>query len=118
LDPDGSSFTVTDATGAKVGSGMVDLSVADRNVLAGRVAITRPGLYAVKWTSLSTDGDTETGAFRFSVGTIPPPGADGSPNTSVASSPTVDWRRLLGTLLGTLFLFVGAAILARRPAPR
>ena len=114
LDLDGSSFTVTDAAGGKVGSGTVDMSVAGRNVLAGRVAITRPGLYAVKWTSLSTDGDNETGAFSFSVGTIPPPGAEQPPDTSVASSPMVDLRPLLGAVL----LLLGAVILARRPTRR
>jgi methionine-rich copper-binding protein CopC len=65
LDPDGSSFTVTDATGAQVGSGTVDLNVADRNIMRGTVAITKPGTYRVAWTSLSLDGDQLRGTVTF-----------------------------------------------------
>jgi len=119
LDPDGSRFTVTDAAGGRVGIGTVDLSVADRNVLAGTVAIGRPGLYTVRWTSLSTDGDGETGTFSFGVRinqAVPTtPGGGSSADTSVAPRPTHSWSLLL---LGALLLLAGAATLARRLALR
>src|SRR5215210_4926456 len=39
LDPDLSSFKVTHAEGNEMGSGEVDLTIADRNVLSGTVSI-------------------------------------------------------------------------------
>jgi methionine-rich copper-binding protein CopC len=56
LDPDGSSFTVEDHHGEVVGEGVVDLDVADRNVMAGTVSISEPGVYTVEWTVLGADG--------------------------------------------------------------
>ena len=40
LEPDGSGFTVTDHHDDEVGSGTLDLDVADRNILAGGVSIS------------------------------------------------------------------------------
>ena len=73
LDPDGSSFTVTDPTGAQVGTGKVDLNVAARNILRGNVSITRPGNYRVAWTSLSLDGDQLKGTVTFGYRSSSPP---------------------------------------------
>lgn len=119
IQPGGSSFTVTDAAGTKVGSGTADLTVADRNVLEGKVTITRPGIYTVKWTSLSIDGDTVTGAFSFGFkasALIPAvTGGEESPNTSVALRAT-DPSPL--ALLGALLLLGGTGISARRVALR
>ena len=56
VDPDHSSFTVTDADGNEVGSGEVDLTVADRNVLRGDVTISDPGVYTVNYTVAGVDG--------------------------------------------------------------
>src|SRR4026207_54652 len=42
LDPDLGSFTVTGPGSATVGSGEVDLTVADRNVMIGSVTTTAP----------------------------------------------------------------------------
>ena len=47
LDPDHSTFTVADADGNEVGSGEVDLTVADRNVMHGDGTISDPGVYTV-----------------------------------------------------------------------
>lgn len=119
INSDGSSFTVTDAAGARVGTGTADLTVADRNVLTGKVTITQPGIYTVKWTSLSTDGDAVTGAFSFGFKaneTIPAAtGAEEAPDTSMALRPTVPSPP---ALLGALLLLGGAAMLARRAALR
>ena len=65
IDPDGSSFKVTDSADAVVGTGESDLTVADRNVLRGDVTISEPGLYTVAWRALSIDGDETTGSFTF-----------------------------------------------------
>jgi len=71
LSPDGSGFTLTDAGGAEIGHGEVDLSVADRNVLRGAVSIRRDGPYEVVWQAVSIDGHAEEGTISFRVGPIP-----------------------------------------------
>jgi copper resistance protein C len=76
LDPDHSSFTVTDAGGNEVGSGEVDLTVADRNVLRGEVTIADPGVYLVSFTVAGVDGHEIEGTFSFGFNTdeaIPEP---------------------------------------------
>ena len=65
LDPDGSAFDVTDAAGNEVGRGEVDLDVADRNVLAGHVTISDPGLHTVAWSVISSDGHEASGSYTF-----------------------------------------------------
>ncbi len=65
LDPDHSSFTVTDADGTEVGSGEVDLTVADRNVLRGDVSISEPGVYTVSYAVAGVDGHEIEGTFSF-----------------------------------------------------
>src|SRR6188472_2344951 len=47
LDPDGSAFTVTGPGGGVIGSGEVDLGVADRNVMRGAVDPDGDGIYQV-----------------------------------------------------------------------
>ena len=68
LDPQGSGFTVSDPDGDEVGSGTVDLQVADRNVLRGSIAGTARGTYTISWTAVAADGHEETGTLHFSVG--------------------------------------------------
>jgi copper resistance protein C len=83
LNPDGSGFVVTDADGTEVGTGEVDLDVAERNEIRGAVDISEPGDYTVGWTSSADDGHPEEGTFSFSV--VNPDGAGGSrgtPNTA------------------------------------
>lgn len=65
LDPDLSSFTVTDADGNEVGNGEVDLTVADRNVMTGPVDITDPGVYTVSYSVAGVDGHEIEGSFSF-----------------------------------------------------
>lgn len=81
IDPEGSGFAVVDANGGEVGSGDVDLAVADRNAMRGAVSIEGDGMYEVRWTAISSDGHTEQGAFFFSVGAEP------APNTALPPSP-------------------------------
>ncbi len=108
LDPEGSGFVVTDANGTEVGTGAVDLEVAERNEMRGAVDITGPGEYTVSWTSAAADGHPEEGSFTFSVAAPDEsPGSGETPDTaasasSVPSAPVViGWALLaLGVLLG------------------
>jgi methionine-rich copper-binding protein CopC len=89
LDPDHSSFTVTDAGGNEVGAGEVDLTVADRNVLRGEVTIADPGVYTVGFTATGRDGHAIDGTFSFGFNTdqaIPEPTGgehDDGPDTAM-----------------------------------
>lgn len=87
LDPENSHFVVTDAGGAEVGTGEVDLDVAERNEMRGAVDITEPGDYTVAWTSAAADGHPEEGTFSFSVRSPDAAGGDqDTPNTATAPS--------------------------------
>ncbi len=120
LDPAGSSFTVTDAAGKSIGSGKVDLTVAARNVMTADVSITAPGVYTVKWTSVSSDGATLNGSFSFGYKTsetIPAAsgGEDdhaGTPDTSITPP---QGQPVTGTsALGVLLLLAGGGLIVRR----
>ena len=89
LDPDHSSFTVADADGNEVGSGEVDLTAADRNVLRGEVTIADPGVYTVSYVVAGLDGHEIEGTFSFGFNTdesIPDPTGgehDDGPDTAL-----------------------------------
>lgn len=99
LTPDGSSFEVTDATGQTVGTGTLDLEVAERNVLRGAVAISEPGRFEVHWTITGLDGHPITGELGFTVG--------GAPNTA---APAPAGR----SMIGMVTLLVAAALVSRQ----
>jgi methionine-rich copper-binding protein CopC len=112
LDPDGSSFTVTDADGEEVGTGEVDLTVADRNVLSGAVTISEPGVYGVEWTATTLDGHEESGTFSFGYATgaaIPAPSGDEheQSDTAMVQPATPAWSAI-GWLLIVLAVTLGA----------
>jgi len=111
LDPDASSFTVSDSHGVEVGSGEVDLTVADRNVLQGAVTIGDPGVYTVTYTIAGIDGHEIEGTFSFGVlatDPIPDPTGD-EPDTAIRSpSPAAPALIVLGALL-LVFAGVSAA---------
>ncbi len=92
LDPARSGFRVLDQGGAPVGRGEVDLDVADRNVLAGRVDISEPGVYTVEWSVRGIDGHEISGSFSFGYATdeAVPEGEAGhghdSPDTALPAS--------------------------------
>jgi methionine-rich copper-binding protein CopC len=106
LDPARSAFTVTGPDGDEVGSGTVDLQVADRNVLSGSIAGEERGAYAIAWTAVAADGHEGTGTLHFSVG------GDGLADTSMppGSAPIA--------LVGWLLLAAAAALLGRRMLQR
>ncbi len=83
---DDSIFRVTDAGGRTVGSGELDLDVAERNVLRGAVEASASGVYTVDWSVTDVeDGDTTTGAFTFSV--MPPDGSAAAPAATATTGP-------------------------------
>jgi MYXO-CTERM domain-containing protein len=106
LDPDGSGFVVTDAAGTEVGHGAVDLDVADRNELAGSVAIRDPGRYSVDWSVVSSDGHEASGSYTFGYRTS----EASSPDTRM-TSPSTSWPTVFGFLLLAM-----ALVAARRRA--
>jgi methionine-rich copper-binding protein CopC len=105
LDPDLSSFTVTDVDGNVVGDGGVDLTVPDRNVLVGDVTIIDPGIYTVSYTVAGIDGHAIDGTFSFGYNAdeeIPEPtgGDDENPDTALPRGPLPILAILGGLLLG------------------
>jgi methionine-rich copper-binding protein CopC len=110
LNPAASSFTVTGAGGAAVGSGEVDLDVAARNVLRGTVSISQPGTYRIEWTSLSLDGDTLHGTVTFGYRLSSPP------DTSTRHRQGADLLPL--TAAGMVLLVVAGMLAERRALPR
>lgn len=115
LDPDGSGFTVIDHRGEEVGSGGVDLDVADRNVLSGSVTITEPGVYTVAWDVLGADGHELSGEFSFGYATDEEiPDGDGShghesPDTAMARTRSSPLTRV-GMLLLALAAVTGLRV--------
>jgi methionine-rich copper-binding protein CopC len=110
LDPAGSKFTVTDAGGVQVGSGAVDLNVAARNIVRGRVSITKPGTYRIAWTSLSLDGDQLKGTVTFGYRVSSPPNSSLLARQGTAPLPF--------SLAGIMLLAVAGLLVARRAALR
>jgi methionine-rich copper-binding protein CopC len=113
LDPDGSGFVVTDADGTEVGTGDVDLDIAQRNEIRGLVDITDPGDYTVAWTSAAADGHPEEGTFTFSV--VDPDaagGSQGTPNTAALAPPGPHPLVLAGMVLLGLAAMAGIRTLS------
>ena len=104
LSPDGTGFTVTDEDGTIVGTGALDLAVADRNEVRGRVEIDRSGRYAVAWVAVALDGHEEAGEFGFTV-TEPAPAP--TPDTAVRRA-SVSPSALLGAICVLLAIITGA----------
>jgi len=115
LNPDASSFAVTDSDDVEVGVGEVDLSVADRNAMTGAVSITDPGVYTVSYTVAGVDGHAIEGTFSFgfqATGEIPGPSGGEEPDTAMARpGPANPALVALGCLL---LVAAGAALGASR----
>ena len=115
LDPDRSEFIVSDASGAAVGTGKVDLDVADRNVLRADVEISEPGVYVVSWTAAGTDGHEVTGEIRFGYAADVVAAPDEQPNTAVSSPSAASAALVAGV---AALLVAGAAALGAGRAGR
>jgi methionine-rich copper-binding protein CopC len=103
---DGSTFVVLDPSGAEVGSGGLDLEVADRNVLRGQLEVAAAGVYTVAWSVVGEDEHPVEGEVTF---TYEPEGEASSPDTALASrtgSPVA--------LIGALLVVLAAVIPVRR----
>jgi methionine-rich copper-binding protein CopC len=118
LDPDLSSFTVTDAEESEVGSGEVDLTVADRNVMTGTVSIDDPGIYTVAYTVAGIDGHQLEGTFSFGLNALQqipaPTGDDEGPDTAMPAPEPPPLIELAGGLLLVLALGLGLRRRERR----
>ncbi len=116
LDPDLSSFTVVDSSDVEVGSGEVDLTVADRTVMEGPVTITTPGVYTVRYTVAGHDGHPLDGTFSFgyqATSPIPDPTAEEPDAAMRAPGPGP-----IFVLIGALLLTLAATLAVRRIALR
>ncbi len=109
LQPDGSGFSVTDADGNEVGTGSLDLDVAERNQIAGDVEISEPGTYTVSWTSVAADGHRDSGSFTF--GYRADEDAGSAPDTAMRPDATPGPM----TVIGALLLVAAVGIAGRRP---
>ena len=117
LDPDGSSFTVSDPGGTKIATGSVDLTVADRNVMTADVSIATPGVYTVSYVSKSIDGAVLNGTFSFGYKTDAsiPAATGGDDDDDHAPDTAIDAPAPLAPLAAIgLLLVLGAVTLAAR----
>jgi copper resistance protein C len=100
------AFTVTDADGASVGEGSVDLDVADRNVLRGDVTIREPGEYTVTYSVTAEDGHPAEGEVTFS---FDPEDETSTPDTAVLAPGTP-----ASAIAGLVLLLASGAFAVRR----
>lgn len=113
LDPDESTFAVTDEDNVEVGTGEVDLTVADRNVMTGAVTITDPGVYLVSYAVTGDDGHLVEGTFSFgfqATGEIPEPTGE-DPDTAMSRTGLPSPELVF---FGALLLLASGLIAARR----
>lgn len=101
-----SSFTVTDVDGTEVGTGGLDLDVAERNVLRGDVTITEDGTYTVAYSIIGEDGDPIEGQLSFGVG-------ESAPGTTPPNTAMMPAAGLNPAVLG-VGLLAAAALVALR----
>lgn len=118
LDPASSGFVVTDAGGAEVGNGEVDLDVAQRNELRGPTTIDGPGTYTVAWTATAADGHAEEGSFAFTVLDTRDGSAE-APDTALSEPDGgIGPEAALGVLLLVVAVRVARQRMATRPVSR
>jgi methionine-rich copper-binding protein CopC len=108
LLPDGSGFEVTGPDGTVVGTGTLDLEVADRNVLSGTLVADAAGAYLIAWRSAAVDGHEAEGELTFSVESSAKPPDTALPPPAVEPS----------ILAGGVLLVLGTALVARRRLAR
>jgi methionine-rich copper-binding protein CopC len=118
LNPDGSGFTVHGPGEVEVGTGEVDLSVADRNILRGDVTITEPGIYTVEYSVVGDDGHEVAGEFSFGYQAsepVPQPTDDDGHHPATAVAPSTGGALIaLGANLLLAGILLGLAGLAGR----
>ena len=97
LEPE-SGFILYSPTDEEVGTGALDLGVADRNVIHGDGMDAGEGTYTILWTAVGADGHPLEGTVTFVVGETE------QPNTALERG---SWTTLAGLVL------VGVAIATR-----
>lgn len=113
LDPDLSSFSVAGPGSTEVGSGEVDLTVADRNVMTGPVIITAAGTYTVSYNVAGVDGHALAGSFSFGYqATTTIRGSTSNEGPDTAMSEPQPRTGLI--LLGALILLASTTVALRR----
>lgn len=101
---EGASFTVIDPDGVEVGSGGLDLEVADRNVLRGPVEVAAAGEYTVAWSVTGDDGHEVEGEVTFTY----------DPEVTPPDTAMVDGTRSPAALVGAVLILLAASIPVRR----
>ena len=88
IDDQGSSFTVTDAKKATVGTGKLDLNDLDHKTLIGTLnAGAGDGVYTVAWDVITADDKAEeSGTFTFGINVDP--GAQPTAAAEAEATPT------------------------------
>ena len=104
------SFIVTGPSGDEVGSGELDLDVAERNVIRGAVTVEGAGDYVIGYSIVGEDGDPIEGEVTF---TFEPDGtaAPETPDTAmpVSAGPNV------ATVVGVGLIAMALLLAVRRP---
>lgn len=93
------SFTVFGPEGDEVGSGGLDLEVADRNVLRGQLEVAAGGVYVIAWSVTGDDGHEVEGEVTFTYDPEPLPAA---PDTALPARTAGSPIALVGLLLVVL----------------
>jgi copper transport protein len=105
-DPDLSSVTVLDASGAEIETGPLERGSAPRSLEVALPSDLDDGVYTVSWRVVSTaDGHLTAGAFAFGVGT-PSSEVAAAPEASAPSTPAPSPLAVAGKVL----LYAGLAV--------
>jgi len=106
IDEQDSSFTITDAKKASVGTGKLDLNDLDHKTLTGTLnAGLGDGVYTVAWDVITSDDKAEeSGTFTFGVNADPGPQPTAEPEegeataaATAAANPTATTRPTTAT---------------------
>ena len=90
VDEQGSSFTVTDEKGTKVGAGTLDLNDLDHKTLSGALnSGLGDAVYTVSWVVITSDDQAkEEGTFTFGVNKDPGAQPTAAPEEEETAGPT------------------------------
>lgn len=89
-----SSFDVVDPTGTMVAKGSLDAS--DAHVLRAVPPMLGDGVFEIRWTAASSDGDIERGTYQFTVGTGTDVDGSGADSPGGVAAPIVAAMVLVG----------------------
>lgn len=121
VNPQGSEIKIYDAKGALVSTGAAQVDRTDATKMTVSMKGDDSATYLVTWHNVSLDdGDPDTGAFVFNVGTTSTSGTSSANTTTTStSSSSSGVAGGVAALIGVLGLIVGGAggyFFARRQA--